>query len=111
MFSYRDLAHYYWLILKPNGWELGKKNGGALDGDAAQRFLASGSAPVFPIGHRYHVELLVDSGTITATVNDRRLFRYTDPDPLPGGAVGLYEEDSIAAFDNVSVSPLSQERP
>jgi hypothetical protein len=104
LFRYSDLAHYYWLILKPNGWELGKKDGGPLDGSAPQRFLATGSAPTFPIGRRYHVRLTIAGGTIAAAVNGRQLFRYTDPDPLPGGAVGFYEEDSVVAFDNVSVT-------
>jgi hypothetical protein len=106
LFRYSDLAHYYWLILKPNGWELGKKDGGALDGTAPQKFLATGSTPTFPIGRRYRVHLTISGGTIAATVNGTPLFRYTDPHPLPAGALGLYEEDSTVAFDNVSVTPV-----
>jgi hypothetical protein len=60
---------------------------------------------MFPIGRRYRVTLTVVGGTITGSVNGKRLFRYTDPDPLPAGAVGLYEEDAVAGFDNVSVTP------
>jgi len=103
-FRYGDLAHYYWLALKPNGWELGKKNGGALDGSAPQLFLATGSQPTFPVGRRYRVQISAVGGAIAVTVNGEPLLTYTDPSPLPAGAIGLYEEDSRVTFDNVAVS-------
>jgi hypothetical protein len=100
-FRYGDLAHYYWLALKPNGWELGKKDGGPTDGSAPQIFLATGSEPVFPIGRRYHVQVSMIAGTVSVTVDGVPLFTYSDPSPLPSGAIGLYEEDSRVAFDDV----------
>ncbi len=100
-FRYADLAHYYWLALKPNGWELGKKDGGPPDGSAPQIFLETGSEPVFPIGRRYHVQLSMIAGTVSVTVDGVPLLTYTDPSPLPSGAIGLYEEDSRVAFDDV----------
>jgi len=101
LFRYADLAHYYWLALKPNGWELGKKDGGPLDGSAPQVFLETGSEPVFPIGRRYHVQLSMIAGTVSVAVDGVPLLTYTDPSPLPSGAIGLYEEDSRVAFDDV----------
>jgi len=101
LFRYGDLAHYYWLALKPNGWELGKKDGGPLDGSAPQVFLATGSEPVFPIGRRYHIQLSMIAGTVSVTVDGVPLITFTDPSPLPSGAIGLYEEDSRVAFDDV----------
>ena len=106
-FRYGDLAHYYWLALKPNGWELGKKDGGPPDGSAPQIFLETGSQPVFPIGRRHHVQISMVAGTISVTVNGAPLLTYTDPSPLPSGAIGFYEEDSRVAFDDVAVSSSS----
>ena len=103
-FRYGDLAHYYWLALKPNGWELGKKDGGSLDGSAPQIFLETGSQPVFPIGRRYHVRISMVAATISVTVDGVPLLTYTDPSPLPSGAIGLYEEDSRVTFDNVAAT-------
>ena len=106
-FRYGDLAHYYWLALKPDGWELGKKGGGPTDGSAPQIFLETGSQPVFPIGHRYHVQISMVTGTISVTVNGLPLLTYTDPSPLPSGAIGFYEEDSRVSFDDVVASSPS----
>ena len=103
-FRYSDLAHYYWLALKPSGWELGKKDGGPPDGSAPQIFLETGSQPVFPIGHRYHVQISMVAGTISVTLNGVPLLTYVDPSPLPSGAIGLYEEDSRVTFDNLAAS-------
>lgn len=106
-FRYSDLAHYYWLALKPNGWELGKKDGGPSDGSAPQLFLETGSQPVFPIGRRYHVQISMVAGVISVSVDGAPLLTYTDPSPLPSGAIGFYEEDSRVAFDDVAVSSSS----
>ncbi len=104
-FRYSDLAHYYWLSLKTNGWELGKKDGGALDGTAPQVFLATGTSPTFPVGRRYRVQVTMVGGRVTVTVDGTLLLDAVDPDPLGAGAIGLYEEDSRVAFDKVSVTP------
>jgi len=104
LFRYRDLAHYYWLALKPDGWELGKKDGGPTDGSAPQLFLETGSQPVFPTGRRYRVQISMVAGTISVGVDGVPLLTYTDPSPLPSGAIGLYEEDSRVTFDRVAAS-------
>lgn len=103
-FRYSDLAHYYYLILKPNGWELGKKHGGTLDGNAPQIFLATGSSPTFPRGRTYRVLIEAALGHIVVFVDGNKLLDYTDANPLTQGRVGLYEEDCTVDFDNVQVS-------
>jgi hypothetical protein len=47
LWHYTDDHHFYYLILKPNGFELGKEDPG-YPGD--QRFLVTSSAPVFRSG-------------------------------------------------------------
>jgi hypothetical protein len=101
MFRFTDLTHYYWFIVKPNGWELGKKQG-----SDTQIFLATGSTPSRPVGAAYQVRIEAQGGRIRVSVDGAQVVDYLDPSPLPAGSVGLYEEDAKAAFANVSVVPL-----
>lgn len=101
MFRFTDLTHYYWFIVKPNGWELGKKQG-----SDTQIFLATGSTPSEPLGASYQVRVEAQGGRIRVSVNGTQVVDYTDPNPLAGGSVGLYEEDAKVTFANVSVSSL-----
>lgn len=98
MFRYRDLENYYYFILKPNGWEIGKKHG-----SDDQIFLATGTSPAARIGYADTIKISVVSSTITVWVNGRQIARYTDRRPIGSGAVGIYEEDAHVHFDNVYV--------
>jgi hypothetical protein len=102
MFRFRDLADYYWFILKPNGWELGKKQG-----SDRQIFLATGTAPTLDIGRANHVRIETRGSRIRVLVDGAQVVSYVDPNPLPaGGSVGLYEEDSRVQFRSVSFTGL-----
>ena len=98
MFRYRDLENYYYFILKPNGWELGKKHG-----SDDQIFLTTGSSPVARVGYADTVKITVVKATITIWVNGRQIARYTDRRPIGSGAIGIYEEDAHVHFDNTYV--------
>jgi hypothetical protein len=98
MFRFRDLHDYYWFILKPNGWELGKKQG-----SDRQIFLATGGAPILAIGRANRIRIEAHGAHIRVLVDGGRVVDYADPNPLPsGGSVGLYEEDSRVQFRDVS---------
>jgi 3-keto-disaccharide hydrolase len=99
MFRFRDLQHYYYFILKPNGFELGKKQG-----SDAQIFLVTGSAPRLALGHRNRIEITAVGPRIRVAVDGAGVLDYTDPQPLGPGSVGLYEEDADVQFANVSVT-------
>jgi hypothetical protein len=100
MFRFRDLSHYYWFTLKPNGFELGKKQG-SLD----QIFLATGSSPALPIGHSARIRIVVRGARIQVYAGTKRIVDYTDPKPLArAGSVGLYEEDSAVHFGSLAIS-------
>jgi hypothetical protein len=101
MFRFTDLTHYYWFIVKPNGWELGKKQG-----SDTQIFLATGGTPARPVGASYQVRIQAQGGRIRVSVDGAQVVDYTDPAPLLSGSVGLYEEDAKATFANVSVVSL-----
>jgi hypothetical protein len=101
MFRFTDLTHYYWFIVKPNGWELGKKHG-----SDTQVFLATGTTPRLPVGATYQVRIQAQGGVIRVSVNGSLVVDYTDPSPLLSGSVGLYEEDAKVTFANVAVTAL-----
>jgi len=108
LWHYTDPGHFYYLILKPNGWELGKEDPSALYG---QRFLATGDSPTFPVGGRWNAVNVVQKTTPTGaeemivSVNGQQLADYTDDsNPYMSGKVALYDEDSYAHFAAVQVS-------
>jgi hypothetical protein len=108
LWNYSDSTHFYYFIPKPNGWELGKADP-AYPG--AQRFLATGSSPRFPIGSWYGVRIDQSGGTIQVTVDGKALTSFTDVErPYTSGRVGLYSEDAEAFFDDVSIATPDKPR-
>jgi hypothetical protein len=102
LWDYQDNSHFYYFIAKPNGWELGKEDP-AYPG--AQRFLASGSSPSFPIGPWYRIHVEQVSQTIRVLVNGVVIVTVTDQErPYSSGRVGLYSEDAEVYFDNVVIN-------
>jgi Domain of Unknown Function (DUF1080) len=102
LWHYTDDLHFYYFIPKPNGWELGKEDP-AYPG--AQRFLASGTSPSFPIGSWYRTRVAQSGRTIQVFVDDVLITTFTDSQrPYSSGRVGLYTEDAEVYFDNVSVT-------
>ncbi len=106
LWDYVDKTHFYYFIPKPNGWELGKADP-AYPGD--QRFLASGTRPIYPIGNRYVVKI-VQAVTPTSTmisvfVDGVLLTTFADRErPYSTGLVGFYSEDAAAYFHSVVVT-------
>jgi hypothetical protein len=100
MFRFRDLANYYYFIVKTNGFELGKKQG-----SDAQIFLATGDLPRLTLNRSHAVTLHVQGARIQVAVDGNQVVDFTDPNPLAGsGSVGLYEEDSHVRFDSFVTS-------
>ncbi len=109
LWHYSDNQHFYYFVAKPNGWELGKADP-AYPG--AQRFLATGSSPSFPIGPWYRVRIAQTGATIQVFVNNLLITTFTDEEhPYSSGRVGLYSEDAEVYFDNVSVSSATAVPP
>ena len=100
--NYSDNVHFYYLTLKPNGWELGKADP-AYPG--AQRFLATGSSPVFPVGTEHAVKIVQTGAVIEAYADGALLTTFTDAErPYLSGRIGLYNEDSQVRFSDVAVT-------
>jgi hypothetical protein len=103
IWNYTDNVHFYYVILKPNGWELGKADP-AYPG--AQRFLATGETP-YPIGPMYSVRVRQVGNTITVWAEGRQLVTFTDNErPYRSGNVAVYNEDAEVAFDSISITDL-----
>jgi hypothetical protein len=101
VWNYTDDDHFYYLTLKPNGWELGKADP-AYPG--AQRFLATGSDRTFPIGKWNSVRVRHIGHMVAVSANGETLVTFTDDErPYTHGSIGLYAEDARANFDNISV--------
>jgi len=104
LWSYTDNLHFYYLVLKPNGWELGKEDP-AYPG--AQRFLATGAGS-FPVGHWHSLRVQQVGSRITVWANGTLLTRLQDAErPYLSGRVGLYNEDAEVRFTRVLVSTRS----
>ncbi|MBI3276001.1 MAG: hypothetical protein HYZ60_08705, partial [Methylocystis sp.] len=103
VWNYTDDTHFYYFVPKPNGWELGKEDP-AYPG--AQRFLASGSTPTFPIGRWYNVKIVQDAAnTMKVYVDDRLITTFTDTErPYTSGRVGFYNEDSQVRLKDIAVN-------
>lgn len=103
LWHYTDNTHFYYLILKPNGWELGKEDP-AYPGH--QRFLATGENRKFPVGSWYSASVRQEGGVIEISVDGKPLLRFVDRErPYLSGRIGLYTEDAAVAFDDVIVTP------
>lgn len=98
---YTDPDHFYYVILKPNGWELGKRDPAYPGG---QRFLATGSSPAFPIGPWHTIDVTQAGGSMQVVVDGARLASFTDAErPYLSGSLALYSEDAHVHFDDVRV--------
>lgn len=100
VWSYQDPEHFYYLALKPNGWELGKRDPAYRGG---QRFLATGQR-AFPIGSWHKFRIFQKGGEIAVVVDGAPLVTFADrAQPIyASGRLGLYTEDARVALDDVS---------
>ncbi|MGY1691005.1 family 16 glycoside hydrolase [Geodermatophilus sp. SYSU D01105] len=109
LWHYTDDQHFYYIVLKPNGWELGKAHP---DHPGAQRFLATGSSPTFPVGPWYEVHVRQVGDLTQVSVDGEPLVDFRDDDgPYLRGAVGLYTEDAAVEFSHVRLEAIDAPTP
>jgi hypothetical protein len=102
LWHYTDDTHFYYLALKPNGWELGKEDP-AYPG--AQRYLETSSSPTYAVGSWHTVRVRQIGNVMTVWADGTQLTTYTDNErPYTAGSLGLYNEDSLVHFDDVKVT-------
>ncbi|MFI1163759.1 calcium-binding protein [Streptomyces sp. NPDC020801] len=101
VWAYTDPEHFYYITLKPNGWELGKRDPAHPGG---QRFLATGRTP-YPVGQWYEVRVRQHGPELSVAVGGRPLVNFTDAErPYVRGRVGAYTEDATVRFEGLSAS-------
>ena len=101
VWGYTDPENFYYLALKTNGWEIGKRDPSYAGG---QRFLADARDEGFAMGQAAAVEVEQDGGAMSVWVDGFLLAELDDTErPLLGGAIGFYTEDAAVAFDDVAV--------
>jgi hypothetical protein len=108
IWNYQGLNAFVYLILKSNGWELGKEITNP-DGSQGQCFLATGSSPTYTLGSWKRVvvtQTVNAAGQPTWVVQARTgsnalttLTTFTDDGwcgaaPLTSGRAGIYAEDA-----------------
>lgn len=101
VFNYTDNEHFYYLALKTNGWELGKRDPSYPGG---QRFLATGTAPSATLDRANQAVIRTSGPTINVAIDGRSVANFTDSQrPYLGGSYGFYSEDARVVFDRISV--------
>ncbi len=97
VWHYEDNDNFYYVIPKPNGFELGKRDPNYPGG---QRFLATSGATLFPINEWYRVQIRqTTDNTISAWVNGELIVEFKDEEnPLTFGKRAVYAEDSRATY-------------
>lgn len=101
LWHYSDNTHFYYFIVKPNGWELGKEDP-AYPGN--QRIIDTGRLPDCIIGQNYSFQLAINGASVSISVNGAFVVAFTDAEaPIyTSGKLGLYTEDSQVKFWKVS---------
>lgn len=102
VWHYTDDEHFYYFTLKPNGWELGKRDPAYPGG---QRFLATGPSPTLRVGAWNKVAVAVSGGSMQVSIDGQPVTSFTDGErPYAAGAIGLYNEDANVRFTDVAVT-------
>ncbi|MCF3133691.1 calcium-binding protein [Streptomyces olivochromogenes] len=98
VWAYTDPEHFYYITLKPNGWELGKRDPAYPGG---QRFLATGRTK-YPVGDWYTVRVEQQGAMLAVSVDGKPLVTFRDTErPYNRGRVGAYTEDATVKFEGL----------
>jgi len=91
VWNYQDAQHFYYVALKPAGWEIGKRDPAYPGG---QRFLASGD-DAFPLGAWHDFLIVQGDASFAIQLNGVEVASLADSErPLTSGRLGLYTEDA-----------------
>jgi hypothetical protein len=107
-FRYSDTFHYYWLLVKPNGIELGKKDcDTCTDPVDGQKFLVTKSAPALKFNTWNKVKVDMVGNHIKVYWNGNLAIDYVDKTMSPklaSGNIAMYSEDAYVLFNNMDAT-------
>ncbi len=103
IWNYADNDHFWYLAVKPNGWEIGRRDP---SGAGGQVFVATGSTPSTPVGQSRRVRIRHDgSNRLRVWLDGQLVSDIRRANPLfPTAAIGFYSEDATVDFDNLTVA-------
>jgi hypothetical protein len=107
IFRYTDIFHYFWFVLTPNGFELGKKDcDTCTDPFDGQQSLATGHTTSMQLNTWSHWKINAIGNHIQVFVDGKLVIDYIDNkmDPkLFCGNIAMYSEDAYVQYDNVQL--------
>jgi 3-keto-disaccharide hydrolase len=99
VWNYVDPTHFYYLAIKPIGWEVGKADPAHR---GSQRFMATGETP-YAIGEWHSFEIVHRDHGTTIRINGEKVATIQDEDgPYIGGRIGVYTEDAEIQLRDVT---------
>jgi hypothetical protein len=105
VWSYNDPTHFNYFLLKSNGSEMGKYDGGV--NPTHQKILFTDTSVKTSIGKWTNWEVIVQDSQTTILVDDTIVFDFDDFSSFDSGRIGFYLEDASVSFDNFTITPLS----
>jgi hypothetical protein len=107
-FRYTDTFHYYWLLVKPNGIELGKKDCDSCTNPVdGQKFLVTKSTPTLKLNTWNKITVDMVGNHIKVFINGNLHIDYVDKNMSPklaSGSIAMYSEDAYVLYNNMDVS-------
>jgi len=104
LWRYIDETHFNYFVLKSNGTECGKYDGGINPID--QLFICDSEFPTTYPGKWDHLDIIVKGDHITILVNGKIVQDFDDISSFDTGSIGLYNEDARTSFDNITIIPI-----
>jgi Domain of Unknown Function (DUF1080)/Bacterial Ig domain len=104
IWKWNDNTNFYYFLVKTNGAEVGKYEGGVNPID--QKILKTSPSFEGSIGQLMHWDIIVKGNHITVIVDGITVFDFDDVSSFDAGTIGLYVEDAEVSFDNVVIIPL-----
>ena len=109
VWDYLDPDHFTYLILKPNGWEVGRRDPSS---PGTQRFIADADLPLTPVGITRTVTVSRSGDKTMITVNGTPLTSFSLPIAERHGSVGMYTEDAVVDWTRFQAfSPAAPSTP
>jgi hypothetical protein len=103
-FRYTDTFHYYWFSLKPNGFELGKKDcNSCVDPTDGQIILYTAALPTLKISQWSQWTIEAVDNNIIVSIDGNKIITFKDKNmskELNNGEIAMYSEDAKVSFDN-----------
>ncbi|MDQ6723923.1 MAG: DUF1080 domain-containing protein [Thermoproteota archaeon] len=110
IFRYTDKFHYYWIVLKPTGIELGKKDCANCTGSAeGQQFLKTKHTPTLKINTWRHLNISAVGNHFQIYVDGVKAIDFIDKNMSPQlstGAVAMYSEDAYVLYNKMHLKPI-----